>query len=315
MNQKQIVVIAGPTAVGKTEYTIQIARAVGGEVVSADSMQLYRFLDIGSAKPTASERDLVAHHLVDEIDPRAPWSVALYQKRAKECIADIHSRGKIPIVSGGTGLYVNALLYDMDFSQMPRKEGFRESLEQLAAVDGATALHERLRALDQDAAARIHENNIKKVIRAIEICENTDSQLPNFAVDLKKNNEYDAVLIGLTRDREELYRRIDDRVELLIKAGLFEEVAGLLSLGLKESDISMKGIGYKEIIGHFEHRYDREEAIRLIKRNTRHYAKRQLTWFRRYETMQWFSLSSCSSTQEGVDAVLDYLTQRLRQPE
>ena len=309
--KKQIVVIAGPTAVGKTEYSIRIAKALNGEIISADSMQLYRFMDIGSAKPTAEERAAVPHHLVDEVDPRLPWSAAEYQKLAKKYIAEVLERGNLPVISGGTGLYVNSLLYDMDFSILPRQKGFREELEQEEAIFGSERVHQRLRELDPAAAERIHPNNIKKVVRAIEVCESSGKEFPDFASKLHETNNYSPVLIGLTRDREELYSRIEARVDLLLNAGLIDEVSGLLKMGLTCSDISMKGIGYKEVIGFLNGEYDREEAIRLIKLNTRHYAKRQLTWFRRYPDMRWFDLSEYDGPDEGTAIILDYLKERI----
>ena len=309
--KKQIVVIAGPTAVGKTEYSIRIAKALNGEIISADSMQLYRFMDIGSAKPTAEERAAVPHHLVDEVDPRLPWSAAEYQKLAKKYITEVLERGNLPVISGGTGLYVNSLLYDMDFSILPRQKGFREELEQEAAQIGPERVHQRLRALDPAAAERIHPNNIKKVIRAIEVCESSGKEFPDFASKLHKTSDYSPALIGLTRDREELYSRIEARVDQLLTAGLIDEVSGLLNMGLTFSDISMKGIGYKEVIGFLNGEYDREEAIRLIKLNTRHYAKRQLTWFRRYPDMHWFNLSEFSGPDEGTAVILDYIKERI----
>ena len=309
--KKQILVIAGPTAVGKTEYSIRIAKALNGEIISADSMQLYRFMDIGSAKPTAEERAAVPHHLVDEVDPRFPWSAAEYQKLAKKYISEVLQRGNLPVISGGTGLYVNSLLYDMDFSILPRQKGFREELEQEASLLGPERVHQRLRELDPAAAERIHPHNIKKVIRAIEVCESSGKEFPDFASKLHETNDYSPVLIGLTRDREELYSRIEARVDQLLDAGLIDEVSGLLKMGLTCSDISMKGIGYKEVIGFLNGEYDKEEAIRLIKLNTRHYAKRQLTWFRRYPDMRWFDLSDYAGPDEGTAVILDYIKERI----
>lgn len=305
--KQQILIIAGPTAVGKTEYSIRIAKALNGEIISADSMQLYRFMDIGSAKPSAEERSAVPHHLVDEVDPRLPWSAAEYQKLAKKYIEEVLKRGKLPVISGGTGLYVNSLLYDMDFSVLPRQKGFREKLEQEAAVFGSEQIHRRLQELDPAAAERIHPNNIKKIIRAIEVCERSGKEFPDFALELHETEDYEPILIGLTRDRAELYRRIEERVDQLLDAGLIEEVSGLLKMGLTYDDISMKGIGYKEIIGFLNGEYDKEEAVRLIKLNTRHYAKRQLTWFRRYPEMRWFDLSEYSGPDKGTAAILAYI--------
>ena len=306
---KEIIVIAGPTAVGKTKYAIAAAKAFDGEIVSCDSMQLYKYMDIGSAKPTAEERAEAVHHLVDEIDPKEPFSVAKYAKMAKAAIADIFSRGKTPIVSGGTGLYLNSLLFDMDFGNAPKDDALREMLEKEAELFGPEYIYGKLRDIDPEAANRIHPNNVKKVIRAIEGAS-LGSSITDFKNCQKKCEDYDAVLIGLTRNREELYERINLRVDIMVEEGLFREVENLLEMGLAEEDISMKGIGYKEIIGFFDGLYDRDEAIRLIKQNSRHLAKRQLTWFRRYEDMKWFNISDYHGDEEAIEDILTWLRKR-----
>ena len=304
--KREIIVICGPTAVGKTKYAIETALHVGGEVVSCDSMQLYKYMDIGSAKPTPEEQAQVKHHLVDEIDPSEPFSVAKYQKLAKEAIEDIFARGKTPVIAGGTGLYLNALLYDMDFSAPPRDEAYREQLYKDAEEFGPIYLHNKLQMVDPDAAARIHPNNIKKVVRALEAAEE-GNKVKDFATELKPTKDYSYRLIGLTRDRAELYDRINLRVDMLMDMGLLEEVKGLVDRGLSEGDISMKGIGYKEIIGYCHGEYDLEEAIRLVKKNTRRYAKRQLTWFRRYDDMQWFDISTFASDEDCLEEIFKWL--------
>ena len=306
---KEIIVIAGPTAVGKTKYAIAAAKAFDGEIVSCDSMQLYKYMDIGSAKPTAEERAQAVHHLVDEIDPKEPFSVAKYAKMAKAAIADIFSRGKMPIVSGGTGLYLNSLLFDMDFGNAPKDDALREMLEKEAELFGPEYIYGKLRDIDPEAANRIHPNNVKKVIRAIEGAS-LGSSITDFKNCQKKCEDYDAVLIGLTRNREELYERINLRVDIMVEEGLFREVENLLEMGLAEEDISMKGIGYKEIIGYFDGLYDRDEAIRLIKQNSRHLAKRQLTWFRRYEDMKWFNISDYQGDEAAIEDILTWLRKR-----
>ena len=287
----RIICVCGPTAVGKTKYAIDLAKVVDGEVVSADSMQLYKFMDIGSAKPTAEEQAEVKHHLVDFVDPRDGFSVAEYQKCAKEAIADIFSRGKTPVISGGTGLYISSLIYEMDFGSAPKDDEFRRDLEKLAEENGGEYLLDMLRDIDPAAAERIHPNNVKKLIRAIEVATSTGQGIPAFEESFRPTGDYEYVLIGLMRDREELYERIDRRVDILVEMGLEAEIHGLLDMGLTADDISMKGIGYKEIIGYFNGEYDFDEAVRLVKRNTRHYAKRQMTWLRRYKEMRWVNLS------------------------
>ena len=304
--EKRVIFVLGPTAVGKTKYAIEIARALGGEIVSADSMQLYKFMDIGSAKPTAEEQSLCRHHLVDMIDPREAFSVSKFQKLAKAAIYDIEKRGLVPVVSGGTGLYVNSLIYDMDFSSPPGGEKKRRELYSLAEEKGCEYLHKLLEEKDSDAAARIHPHNIKKVVRAIEAAE-SGAKIPSFEQSFVKTKDYDAVIIGLERDRSELYERIDKRVNILIDAGLEDEVRGLIVTGLTEDDISMKGIGYKEIIAYFRGNYSLDEAVRLVKQNTRHLAKRQMTWFKRYEDIKWFNISAYENDESCIEVIINWL--------
>lgn len=304
--KREIIVICGPTAVGKTKYAIETALAFNGEIVSCDSMQLYKYMDIGSAKPTPEEQAQVKHYLVDEIDPSESFSAAKYQTMAKDAIEKIFAKGKIPIIAGGTGLYLNALLYDMDFSAPPGDTAFRDELYKLAEEQGAEVLHNKLKTLDSAAAERIHPNNIKKVVRAIEAAKE-GNKVKDFAADLRPTKDYTPRLVGLTRDRAELYARINLRVDLLLSQGLVEEVRGLLQRGLTESDISMKGIGYKEIIGYLEGRYILSEAADLVKKNTRHYAKRQLTWFKRYTDMQWFNISEYESDKLCLEDIFKWL--------
>lgn len=306
---RNIIVVAGPTAVGKTKYAIEVAKAFNGEVVSCDSMQLYKYMDIGSAKPTPEERAQVKHYLVDEIDPREAFSVAEYQKLAKAAIEEIFAKGKIPVIAGGTGLYLNALLYEMDFSDAPQESELRKQLEQEAETYGAQYVHDKLKALDAEAAERIHPNNVKKVIRAIEGAS-SGNKIGDFKKCTEKCKDYETILIGLTRNRQELYDRINLRVDILIEQGLFDEVKGLLDMGLAEDDISMKGIGYKEVIAYFDGKLSKEEAIDLIKKNTRHLAKRQLTWFRRYEDLTWFDISDYGNDDEAVEAIIKWLQNR-----
>ncbi|MEA4988859.1 MAG: tRNA (adenosine(37)-N6)-dimethylallyltransferase MiaA [Anaerovorax sp.] len=309
--KRNIVIIAGPTAVGKTEYAIKIAQNLGGEIVSADSMQIYRYMNIGSAKPTKEELAQARHYMVDEIDPKTDFSVAEYQKKAKECIAQIFDKNALPIISGGTGLYVNSLIYDMDFSVIPKQTQFRKQLQKEAETYGNEFIHEKLRKKDPKAAERIHPNNVKKVIRALEILESGETDVREFEESFVKTKDYEVILVGLNRNRDELYERINHRVDLLMKAGLLQEIQQLLDIGLTESNISMKGIGYKELIDYFHGAYSLEEAVERIKKNTRHYAKRQLTWFRRYKEMQWFNLSEFECSQKAEEAILNYIKSNL----
>lgn len=300
--RQKVIAVCGPTAVGKTHYAIKIANQFHGEIVSCDSMQLYKYMDIGSAKPTPEEQKQAVHHLIDCIDPREPFSAARYAELAKPCIADIAQRGLLPIVAGGTGLYLDGLVYDLDFSRPPENRARRKELEDYAREHGKEALHQKLETLDADAAAHIHPNNLKRVIRAIEIAEN-GGKWRDFSRDPKRNPHYDFFLISLERDRQELYDRINLRVDLLMDAGLLDEVKSLLNMGLQEEHISMKGIGYKEIIGYLKGEYPLDEAVDLIKKNTRHFAKRQMTWFRRYKDMHWFNISSYETEDDCLDAI------------
>lgn len=296
---KNIIVLLGPTAVGKTKIAIELALALDGEIVSADSMQLYEKMTIGSAKPTIEETRLVPHHLVDQIDPNNYFTAAEYQKLAKQAINDILARGKLPIIAGGTGLYINSLIYDMDFGENPRDRGFREELETLAKEEGNEAVHRLLAEKDPMASERIHPNNLKKVIRGLERVSE-EGEIKGFEKSFQPTKDYKVILIGLKRDREELYTRINDRVDQFIEQGLIKEVESLVADGLSTENISMMGIGYKEIYDYIQGKTDLERAITLIKQNSRHLAKRQMTWFRRYEDVKWFDLSSIKSPGEEI---------------
>ena len=311
MNENRILVIAGPTAVGKTEYAIEAARAFNGEIVSCDSMQLYKYMDIGSAKPSQAERSQAVHHMIDFLDPREEFSVARYQEMARRTIDEILSRGKLPVISGGTGLYLNSILYDMDFAGASGNPGLREELKAKAAAEGPESLHRMLSELDPDAAERIHPNNVKKVIRAIERLEAGEGRVRPFDGNISENPDYDPLMVCLTRDREELYDRINRRVDALVEAGLIDEVKKLTGMGLTAEDISMKGIGYKEIIEYLDGETSLEEAVDKIKKNTRHYAKRQLTWFRRYDKMFWLDISEYADDETAMRELFSWLDRRL----
>jgi len=296
---KKIIVLLGPTAVGKTKIAIELALALDGEIVSADSMQLYKKMSIGSAKPTPEEMKQVPHHLVDEIDPTQHFSAAQYQKLAKEAIEDILSRGKLPIIAGGTGLYINALIYKMNFGENPRDSVFREEMEVLAETQGKEAVHRLLAEKDAIAAERIHPNNLKKVIRGLERVSE-EGNIKTFEESFQPTKDYDVVLIGLKRDREEIYTRINERVDQFMEQGLIEEIKGLIDDGLTLDNVSMLGIGYKEIYDYIQGETDLDRAITLIKQNSRHLAKRQMTWFKRYEGVTWFDLSSLQCPEEEI---------------
>ncbi|MDR3295618.1 MAG: tRNA (adenosine(37)-N6)-dimethylallyltransferase MiaA [Clostridiales Family XIII bacterium] len=316
MSGTKTIVVVGPTAVGKTRCAIEIAREFGGEIISADSMQIYKGLTIGSAKPDAAERAAAVHHLIDFADPAGDFSVAEYQKMARETLADVAGRGRLPVVAGGTGLYVNAILYDMDFSFLPKQAAVRERLAREASEYGSGRLHEKLRALDESAAERIHPNNLKKIIRALEILESGEGREGQTAGRLRPFSESftpwpgcDPCVFGLTTDRGRLYARIGRRVDRLMEAGLPEEVQGLLEAGLSDAHISMKGIGYKELLAHLRGECTLDEAAERIKMNSRRYAKRQLTWFKRYPGIRWFDLTPAGEApEESEEALQDIFT-------
>ncbi len=303
----RIVVIAGPTAAGKTEVAIRVARRVSGDIVSCDSMQIYKYMDIGSAKPTPEERALATHYLVDEIDPSDEFSVAKYQTLAKEYISKILSKGRVPIVEGGTGLYLNSLLYDMDFPGEGKDKKFRDDLTEEARLFGNMFVYEKLKAIDPEAAERIHPNNLIRVIKALEAAS-TGSSMGDFN-KFSRTEDYDTIMFGVTRDRSELYDRINRRVDIMVDAGLFDEVKGLLERGISEDDISMKGIGYKEVLAYFDGVYTYEETLEKIKQNTRHLAKRQEAWFKRYQDMIWYNLSQITM-DEAVEQIVWQIEQK-----
>ncbi|MCT4565181.1 MAG: tRNA (adenosine(37)-N6)-dimethylallyltransferase MiaA [Maledivibacter sp.] len=305
--KKPLIIIAGPTAVGKTDISIEVAKKIDGEIVSADSMQIYKYLDIGSAKPTKEEIQGVTHYLIDEIDPRTEFSVSQYRDLAKKYIDKIISKNKIPIVAGGTGLYVNSLIYDMDFSSAKSDNSIRERLTSEYERYGIEYLHSKLKEVDKDTAERIHPNNVRRVIRALEVYYSTGESIKDFSKDLKISEDYDYILIGLNRDREELYERVNKRVDIMVGSGLIDEVKKLVEMGLKVEDISMKGIGYKEVIAYLNGEYDLERAIELIKRNTRRYAKRQLTWFKRYRNMKWFNIDNDSDKEKIINDIIQFV--------
>ena len=304
------VFVVGPTAAGKTEYAVRLAQDLSAEIVSADSMQIYRYMDIGSAKPTPAERAAARHHMIDCIDPRTPFNVSDYQKMAIACIRDIADRGKLPIVCGGTGLYVNSLLYDMDFAAPEGSSEAREAIYARFSGD-AEKMHAHLGKLDPKAAEDIHPNNIKRMLRAIERLEQGEEKLAAFRSIKTPSSELDPVLVVLSRERGELYDRVDRRVDKLLATGLEDEVRGLMAHGFTEDDIAMKGIGYKEIISVLKRGGRAEDAADAIRLNTRHLAKRQLTWFRRYEDAAWFEPSGDAFDEEVYARMLHYIQERL----
>lgn len=275
MKKTPVVVIVGPTAVGKTKTGIELAKAFDGEIVSGDSVQVYRGMDIGSAKVTKEEAEGIPHHLIDICDPDDAMSVAMFQTLARAAIDDIYARGKLPIIVGGTGLYIRSILYDYEFVERPVDEALRAELERFAEVEGREALHQRLVQLDPERAATIHPNNVRRVVRALEVTMQGDTQ----TTDSAPSEHYDYRLFVLHADREILYDRINQRVDAMMEAGLVEEVERLLAQGYRDTQ-AMRAIGYKEMIPFIDGNISKEKATDLLKQHTRQFAKRQLTWFR-----------------------------------
>lgn len=288
--KKPLIILTGPTAVGKTALSISLAKAVGGEIISADSMQVYKGLDIGSAKIKPHETKGVPHHLIDVLNPDESFDVVRFKKMANEAMDDIYRRGGIPIITGGTGFYIQAVLYDIDFTEVNENQEYRQKLQQIADEQGPEVLHRMLREADPEAAEQIHANNVKRVIRALEYYKETGELISRHnETERKKVSPYEFCYFVLNDDRQKLYDRIDERVDQMLSEGLVDEVRALKDRGLNKDTVSMKGLGYKEILGFLNGEYSYEEAVRILKRDTRHFAKRQLTWFKRERDVIWIN--------------------------
>ena len=309
-----LIILTGPTAVGKSELSIELAKRIGGEIISADSMQVYRHMDIGSAKITPEQMDGVPHHLIDVMEPTQEFNVVIFQKMAKEAMGGIYDRGHIPIVVGGTGFYIQALLYDIDFTENDEDAALRKQLEEIAETQGNEVLYERLRGVDPESCVSIHANNVKRVIRAIEFYEKTGMKISEHNKAQRQNNSpYNFAYFVLNDDRQKLYDKIDARVDSMLKQGLVEEVSALAAAGCTRDMVSMQGLGYKEILDYLEGHTTLEQAAYLIKRDTRHFAKRQLTWFRRERDIIWVEKpKGCHDKATVQKLVLEFLFTVLR---
>lgn len=312
VKKRPLVILTGPTAVGKTALSIALAKAIGGEIISADSMQVYRHMDIGSAKITPEEMEGVPHYLIDVLEPDQEFNVVVFQELAKQAAAKIYSRGHIPIVVGGTGFYIQALVYDIDFTENDEDTAFRRTLEEQAKREGAEALYERLRAVDPESCESIHAHNIKRVIRAIEFYEKTGKKISEHNREQRQNDSpYNFAYFVLNDDRERIYERINGRVDLMMAQGLVEEVRALRESGCRKDMVSMQGLGYKELLSYLEGETSLEEAVYLIKRDTRHFAKRQLTWFRREKEVIWVDKTVFDhDSQKILDFMQDFLREK-----
>lgn len=299
--KRPLIILTGPTAVGKTKASIGLAKAVGGEIISADSMQIYKGMDIGSAKIRPEEMEGIPHYLIDELKPSEEFHVVRFQKMAKEAMEKIYANGHIPIVVGGTGFYIQALLYDIDFTENDGDTKLREELTAYAREFGAQALHEKLRSVDPKSAEQIHANNVKRVIRALEYYGQTGEKISEHnELERAKESPYRFAYFVLNDDRERLYERINLRVDQMMEQGLVEEVRALKDKGYKAGDVAMQGLGYKEILAFLDGKVSLEEAVYTIKRDTRHFAKRQITWFKREKDVIWIDKGSCNYDEEKL---------------
>lgn len=306
---RNMIILAGPTAVGKTRLSIELAKEVGGEIISADSMQVYRHMDIGSAKIRPEETQGIPHHMIDILEPWEPFNVVVFKEKCQVCLQDIYARRHIPIVAGGTGFYIQALLRDIDFTENDDAPEYRAHLEKLAAEQGAERLHEMLRAVDPEAADAIHTNNIRRTIRALEYFHLTGERISRHnEAEREKPSAYNSCYFVLNDDRERLYAGIDRRVDEMLSQGLVEEVRRLREMGCRREMVSMQGLGYKEIFAWLDGETTYEQAVEILKRNTRHFAKRQLTWFRREKDCVWVNKNEFGYDE---DRILRYMLKEL----
>jgi tRNA dimethylallyltransferase len=288
MQKIPLIVITGPTASGKTDLAIQVALKLNGEIISADSMQIYRYMDIGTAKPTLQERQGIPHHMVDILYPDEEYNVAMFQKHATEKINHIFEQGKLPILAGGTGLYINSIIYPMNFTDAVDDPEYRKYLNKLLEQNGALWLHNQLRSVDPGSAERLHPNDTRRVIRAMEVYRLTGKPMETYKQEFSElESPYKALVYGLSMDRQLLYERINVRVDRMMNSGLVKEVKGILDKGYSQNLVSMQGLGYKEIVDYLKGLSTLEESINILKRNTRRFAKRQIAWFKREKQIVW----------------------------
>lgn len=306
--KKPLIILTGPTAVGKTKLSIELAKAVNGQMISADSMQVYRHMDIGTAKIRPEEMQDIPHYLIDVLDPWESFDVVRFQTMAKEALEKIYTAGAIPIVVGGTGFYIQALLYNIDFDENDSETGYRSELQSFADRHGVEALHDRLRQVDEKSADMIHPNNIKRVIRALEFYRQTGTRISEHnETQRQKESPYRFVYFVLDDKRERIYRRIDQRIDQMLDQGLVAEVKQLRDMGCTRDMVSMQGLGYKEILAYLDGECTLEEAVYILKRDTRHFAKRQLTWFRREHEVRWIERQEYPDEAAMLQAMLAQL--------
>lgn len=311
----KLVILTGPTAIGKTKLSVDLAKNLNAEIISCDSMQIYKHMDIGTAKVTEEEMDGVVHHLVDFVEVDQEYTVSDFQKDADRLIKDINNRGKVAIVTGGTGLYINSLVYKLNFAQIPPNDEIRQKYEDLLLSDleeGKKIIYDKLCKIDPDSASKIHINDTKRVIRALEVYDITGKTMSEYGKNFRsENDDYNLAMVVLNMNREKLYERINLRVDLMMENGLVEEVKSILEKGYSRDLISLQGIGYKEIIEYLNEEISLEEAVEQIKQGSRNYAKRQLTWFRRDERFKWFNKDKFENEDEILLSVTDYIINKL----
>ena len=307
--KKPLIILTGPTAVGKTALSVKLAKVINGSIISADSMQVYRGMDIGSAKVTKEEMGGIKHYLIDVLEPDEEFHVVRFQQMAKEAMAEIYQEGKIPILTGGTGFYIQSVLYDIDFTSQQEDTAYRERLEQLAKEQGNEVLHGMLQEVDPVSAEKIHANNVKRVIRALEFYEKTGTPISEHnEKEAAKESPYVFCYFVLNDDRQRLYDRIELRIDQMLEQGLVDEVRKLKEKGYHKEMVSMQGLGYKEILAWLDGEISYEEAVYILKRDTRHFAKRQLTWFRREKDVIWVDKDKFNYDD---DRILSFMTAKI----
>lgn len=311
-NLPKICILAGPTAVGKTDLSLSLARNLCGEIISADSAQVYKHMDIGTAKLSHEEMLQIKHYMIDEVSPDESFSVAEFRDKAENYIKDMNERGKLPVITGGTGLYINSLLNNLDFTESISDETFRNEMQELAESKGRAYVHSLLEKVDPASYEKLHPNDVRRVIRALEVYSHTGKPISYFQEESRKQPpKYQYAYIALTMDRAKLYKRIDKRVDIMLNSGLIEEVEGLLKMGYGKELPSMQALGYKEIIEYLEGRCSKEEAVTILKRDTRHYAKRQLTWFRRDSRIFWLDMDSYNRKDILLENIIRYVAGKI----
>lgn len=308
---RPLIVLTGPTAVGKTALSILLAKKIGGEIISADSMQVYKRMDIGTAKIKREEMQGVPHHLIDILEPTEDFNVVIFSKLAKQLIQEIRDRGNIPILVGGTGFYIQAVLYDIDFTDTDENTGLREELTAFAQKYGTVALHNRLKELDPEAAEVIHENDLKRIIRGIEFATQTGGKISEHNKEMRdKKSAYNSAYFVLDMDRAVLYRRIEQRIDEMLEEGLLNEVEELRREGVTKECVSMQGLGYKEFFDYLDGKQSLADAVAVLKRDTRHFAKRQITWFKREKDVIFLSKDETTKTEDLLEKIMEVLKEK-----